>query len=131
MNSSDWKAHVYRVGSNFGTFDNGPSVELVPKLRQQIEPWLAAVFQAEHLGLLLGSGFTLGVGGAAKVKVAGMGKIKFGCDLEDAVNRQADIAARRCGRGDANIEDQVRAAMELHQGLKIMGDPRATNGARR
>lgn len=125
MNPTDWKAHVYRVGSNSGTYDEPPSSEQIAKLRQQIEPWLAAVFQAEHLGLLLGSGFTLGIGGAAKTKVAGMGKVKFDCELEDAINKQAEATAKKCGRGEANFEDQLRAAIELHQGLRIMGDKRA------
>ena len=63
-----WKAHVYKVGANSDTYDSPPQPELVAKLRSQIEPWLAAVFQAEHLSLLLGSGFTLSVANAAKVK---------------------------------------------------------------
>lgn len=125
MNPADWKAHTYRVGSNFGTYDEPPSSDLIGKLRQQIEPWLAAVFQAEHLGLLLGSGFTLGIGTAARTKVTGMEKVKFECELEDAVNKQAKITAKKCGRGEANIEDQLRAAIELRQGLAIMGDKRA------
>jgi hypothetical protein len=125
MDPVDWKAHVYRVGSNFGTYDQPPSSDLIPKLRQQIEPWLTAVFQAEHLGLLLGSGFTLGIGGAAKTSVANMAKVKFNCELEDAVSTRAEAVAKKCGRGEANIEDQLRAAIELHQGLRVMGDKRA------
>ncbi len=120
--ASAWKAHVYRVGSNFGSYDQPPPPELVAKLRPQIEPWLAAVFQAEHLSLLLGSGFTVAVANAAKVKAPGMSKVKFGCQLEDKVNAHAEETAKACGRGDANIEDQLRAALELHQGLRIAGD---------
>lgn len=125
MKPADWKSHVYRVGSNFGTYDDVPSSELVAKLRQYIEPWLAAVFQAEHLALLLGSGFTLAVGALAKTKVAGMGQVKFDCELEERVNRYAELTAKNCGRGEATIEDQLRAAIELHQGLRIAGDNRA------
>src|ERR1700732_2408173 len=125
MNASEWKAHVYRVGSNFGTYAEPPPLELVAKLRSQIEPWLAAVFQAEHLSLLLGSGFTLAVANAAKAKATGMSKVKFGCQLEDKVNAHADETAKACGRGEANIEDQFRAALELHQGLRIAGDKSA------
>ena len=33
--------------------------------RRQIEPWLSAVFQSEHLNLLLGSGFTTAIGSMA------------------------------------------------------------------
>ena len=29
--------------------------------RRRIEPWLSAIFQSEHLNLLVGSGFSLGL----------------------------------------------------------------------
>lgn len=61
------KKHFYRVGSHSGGWDDLPSDldqldKLVNGARRQIEPWLSAVFQAEHLNLLLGSGFTVAVG---------------------------------------------------------------------
>src|SRR5713101_4817301 len=125
MSSDYWKAHTYRVGSNSGSFDEPPSTDLVPKLRTEIEPWLTAVFQAEHLALLLGSGFTAAIALVAKIKAAGMSVVKFGCQLEDKVNEHAKATAEKCGRGEANIEDQLRAAIELHQGFRVGGDPRA------
>lgn len=124
-NGSAWDAHVYRVGSNSGTYEEPPPPEIIAKLRAQIEPWLAAVFQAEHLSLLLGSGFTIAVAKAAKVEVAGMSRVKFGCPFEDNVNAHAEATAKACSRGEANIEDQLRAALELHQGLRIAGDKAA------
>jgi hypothetical protein len=33
--------------------------------RKRIEPWLSALFQSEHLNLLVGSGFSLGLASAA------------------------------------------------------------------
>lgn len=54
-----------------------------------------------------------------------MGTVKFACPLEDKVNEHAKLTAKKCGRGAANIEDQLRAAIELHQGLRVAGDPRA------
>ncbi len=125
MNLGDWKAHTYRVGANSGSFEEPPSPELVPKLRAEIEPWLAAVFQAEHLSLLLGSGFTAAIASVAKIKAAGMGMVKFSCQLEEKVDEHANAMAKKCGRGEANIEDQLRAAIELHQGFRVAGDPRA------
>ena len=125
MTSAASKPHVYSVGSNSDSFGDPPSTDLIPKLRAEIEPWLAAVFQAEHLALLLGSGFTTGISSIAKVTAAGMGTVKFGCTLEDKVNEYAKSTAKKCGRGAANIEDQLRAAIELHQGLRVAGDPRA------
>src|ERR1700691_5032547 len=125
ISASEWKAHVYRVGSNSGTYDGPPAQDEVARLRSQIEPWLAAVFQAEHLSLLLGSGFTTAVAQAAKVKSAGMSTVKFDCQLEDKVNAHAKQTAKACGRGEANIEDQLRAALELYQGLRIAGEKSA------
>ncbi|HXW70974.1 MAG TPA: hypothetical protein VEK34_06005 [Methylocella sp.] len=60
------KMHYYRVGSHSGHWDDLPAdaIELdslIDKARKQIEPWLSAVFQAEHLNLLVGSGFTTAV----------------------------------------------------------------------
>lgn len=127
MMTSAWKPHLYSMGSNQGSFDQPPSTDQIAKLRPDIEPWLAAVFQAEHLALLLGSGFTTAISSVAKVKAAGMGIVKFGCELEDKVNEHAKSTAKKCGRGQANIEDQLRAAIELHQGLRVAGDPRAKN----
>jgi len=75
----------------------------------------------------LGSGFTTAISSVAKVKAAGMGTIKFGCELEDKVNEHAKSTAKRCGRGEANVEDQLRAAIEVHQGLRVASDPRAKN----
>ena len=65
----DWKAHGYRVGTSQEWFEDGDlPVEadaldaFSKKMRKRIEPWLSAVFQSEHLNLLVGSGFTIAVG---------------------------------------------------------------------
>lgn len=56
----------YRVGTYSEWFDELPTGDdldvLASPVRKLIEPWLTAVFQAEHLNLLLGSGFTTAVG---------------------------------------------------------------------
>ena len=59
----DWQVHAYRAGSHTFVADALPidPVELgefIAAARKNIEPWLSAVFQAEHLNLLVGSGFT-------------------------------------------------------------------------
>ena len=73
------KKHHYRVGSHSGTWDDLPTDpdeldSLTNGARKHIEPWLSAVFQAEHLNLLLGSGFTTAVGYIAGVGATGMAK---------------------------------------------------------
>ena len=54
----EWKRHCYRVGSHTFEADDLPTVAseldvLVGNARKQIEPWLSAVFQAEHLNVVL------------------------------------------------------------------------------
>ena len=75
------KKHFYRVGSHSGTWDDLPTDSdelnsLTNSARKRIEPWLSAVFQAEHLNLLLGSGFTTAVGYIAGVGATGMAEVK-------------------------------------------------------
>jgi hypothetical protein len=45
-----------------------PFQEFVEKNRRQIEPWLSAIFQSEHLALLVGSGLSIGLANAIKAK---------------------------------------------------------------
>ncbi len=97
-------------------------------LRKKVEPWLSAVFQSEHLSLLAGSGFTLAVGNALRVGGTGMGWVELGdskyglTDFVKKVNDHANEVAHRCGRGRANIEDQIRTINQLIQGLRLTSD---------
>jgi hypothetical protein len=64
----EWKRHVYRMGPHVLERDDLASGEeeleaFIAASRRHIEPWLSAVFQAEHLNLLVGSGLT---GGTAR-----------------------------------------------------------------
>jgi hypothetical protein len=60
----EWNKHCYRVGSHSAVWDGLPTPAteafdtFVAAARKRIEPWLSAVFQAEHLNLVLGGGFT-------------------------------------------------------------------------
>lgn len=89
--------------------------------RKRIEPWLSAVFQSEHLSLLLGNGFTTAIATASGGRPVGMESAAFGCPHEDKVNAQAAKMAAAMGRGTANIEDQISAALSLLHGLQILG----------
>lgn len=121
-----WGTHVYRIGNeeNYDVPNPDKTIDLQKKC---IEPWLASVFQSEHLGLLLGSGFTKAV-----AHQAGTGASDMACDYEgfllsDKLEDASKKAAEAMGRGEANIEDQIRAANALVQGLKILGDDRHTS----
>lgn len=51
-----WNRHVWRLpDGEKGNTDEDPKPE---SLRKSVEPWLSAMFQSEHLSLLVGNGFT-------------------------------------------------------------------------
>lgn len=117
--------HVYRVGTASFEAEDAPTDP--EKHRRDIEPWLSAVFQSEHLGLLVGNGLMTAVAIAAGTRAVSMGVATFGCELEDKVNERAVESARAIGRDEPNIEDQLRAALQLVGGLDVLGDPRASD----
>ena len=53
--------HIYRTGPKEKTGVDPSELDDATTLRRHIEPWLTAVFQSEHLSLLLGNGFTSAV----------------------------------------------------------------------
>jgi hypothetical protein len=118
--------NIYRCGPNESGDLSNVDPKDTDKYRKHIEPWLTAVFQSEHLALLLGSGFTCGVVLVSGGKPVDMSKCVWECDLKEKVDKYAKQSAKTCGRGSANIEDQIRAALQLEAGLKVMGDTRAT-----
>lgn len=125
-----WGEHVYRVGNEEHLDVKDPN-ESLDVQKKHIEPWLTAVFQSEHLTLLLGSGFTKAVAHQARTSAADMACDYDGFPLQDELKDAAAKAAKAMGRGEANIEDQIRAANALAQGLRILGDDRhiAVNSA--
>lgn len=86
-------------------------------LRERIEPWLTALFQSEHLSLLIGSGLTHAVhemsGGGALAGMDGPDFTTFKSQLQKA----ADQSAKQAGRDRPNFEDKIRVANELLVGL--------------
>lgn len=77
------KAHGYVAGASAQWWNKFPAEgdeqqKIIRESRKAIEPWLSAVFQAEHFNLLVGSGLTTAVGFAAGSTATNMGKIKFG-----------------------------------------------------
>ena len=117
--------HGYKAGSIFEQFPNIPTDpkeldEFVAKSRRHIEPWLAAVFQAEHLSLLLGSGFTTSIALKAGADATGMETAQSESQYADQIMKHAAESSERMGRGDPNIEDQMRTAIALWEGLRII-----------
>ncbi|NLV46729.1 MAG: fibronectin-binding protein (FBP), partial [Candidatus Hydrogenedentes bacterium] len=119
----DWKKHLYKTGPEAWGEDSPPDDP--GKHRKGIEPWLSAVFQSEHLSLLLGNGFTSGIAAKAGAASASMMRYDFKTELFEKMNEHAKKSAVRAGRGEeANFEDQIRVANQLLAGLKIIGDSR-------
>ncbi len=112
-----WSSHVLRAGSHRPELTEKP----VPgDHREHVEPWLSALFQAEHLNVLVGSGFTTSVALAAKADFVDMSAAPIDCEFSEAIEKAARESATRIGRGKPNFEDQVRAIRELISGLRIL-----------
>lgn len=121
----EWKKHRYRVGTHMEEWDEVPAPtadnydKFLSHARKRIEPWLAAVFQAEHLNLLLGSGFTTAISIVAGTAATNMSKVEFGTKFDAAINTHAEASAKSMRRGAANIEDQFRSAFAVLDGLTV------------
>jgi SIR2-like domain len=97
------------------------------KLRERIEPWLTALFQSEHLSLLVGSGLSHATHQMATGKhLPGMRSVTFS-DFATEINAASLKSAEMAGRKEGNIEDQIRVTNELLRGLDILSEsPLAT-----
>lgn len=118
QSASDWNnKHLYKVRDQ-----RQPVVVDTPEpdsLRGEIEPWLTALFQSEHLSLLVGSGFSTAAHWLAKnTSGAGMEQLDFSV-FKEQIDKSSIVSAERSGRGTANIEDQIRICNELIRGLEI------------
>lgn len=117
--SAKWKDdHVLHLGGETET-PTDPASE-APTWRKRIEPWLSAVFQSEHLSLLVGNGFTTAIAKEAGAKPVGMDTAAFDCIHHERVSAHAAHLAAVMGRGAPNIEDQISAALALLSGLQIL-----------
>lgn len=118
LKAGAWPPHFVRAGSHEWS-DGVPPTDPATH-RAHVEPWLAALLQAEHLALLVGSGLTTAVALKANAPVVDMTKAIFVCPHADAVEKAARLTATSMGRGEANIEDQIRAVRELIAGLRVL-----------
>jgi len=98
----------------------------IADLRKLVEPWLTALFQSEHLSLLIGTGLTSAACFATGGKPRAMEEQPFdnyGAKIEKA----AKDSAKRLGRGTKNFEDTIRVANELLRGMRIQGVGKAVD----
>ncbi|MBM4053337.1 MAG: hypothetical protein FJ264_01410 [Planctomycetes bacterium] len=113
----------------FHTSDT-PDKKFTPvELRKEIEPWLTALFQSEHLSLLTGAGISYAVHNLTNNSSGdGMSKKSFSV-FQEQIDSSAKELAKKAGRGTPNIEDQIRVANSLLQGLKIYTLPQKNEGS--
>lgn len=97
------------------------------ELKKDVEPWLSAIFQSEHLSLLIGTGLTSAVSFNAGVTPQEMTRLSLISDFSEKIKAKANETAQKMNRGEANIEDDIRIALELINGLKIIDDERHAN----
>lgn len=124
----DWNCNnILKINNDIDCFSNDSIDETkIDDLRKRIEPWLTAIFQSEHFSLLIGAGLPMGLTNLADVKAQGMDRIEFDVYKKE-IKEWADKSAKELGRGNANIEDDFRSAIELLQGLKIQDNGDADN----
>jgi hypothetical protein len=113
-----WLKHYYKIGTS--------DVELIappdPRdARKQIEPWLSAVFQSEHLNVLIGNGLTTAVAYAAGVPPVPMAfqLPEPALQFTNEVMEDATASSRRLGREQPNIEDFIRVVNQALPGLRF------------
>ena len=95
--------------------------------RSRIEPWLTSLFQSEHLSLLCGSGITNAISNLAEVGSGTTMSAATFSKYQDEIKKAVEETAHASGRGEGNVEDQIRTANDLLRGLKILNkDAEAT-----
>ena len=121
VTTMNWGPHVVRAGPHRPPLDddNDPQPE---QHREHVEPWLSALFQAEHLNVLIGSGLTTAIAHAADAPVVDMRPLELQSRYRDAVSQAAQKSAKGLDRKELNIEDQARTIIELIGGLRILAE---------
>lgn len=121
----DWSAkHILKTNTKLVSTSIDEEISS-DDLKKEVEPWLSAIFQSEHLSVLIGSGLTSSVSFLAGVKPQEMWRLDLKSELAGKVKEKADKSAIEMKRGEANIEDDIRITLELINGLNIIDDPRA------
>lgn len=126
MEIIDWsKKHIIKTSTELMSIDDAPDAKI---WRPKIEPWLSAIFQSEHFSLLIGSGLTNAISHISKIAAQGMGRLELTRgDYTDKIKDHAAKSASAMERGEANLEDDFRVALELLKGYEILGDANYSN----
>ncbi len=119
MDKIDWgKKHIVKTSTEILCSDEAPDVK---EWRMKVEPWLSAIFQSEHFSLLIGSGLSSAIAYLSKIDSQGMGRLELANDAyKDKIKSNSDKSASAMERGEANLEDDFRVALELYRGYEIL-----------
>jgi hypothetical protein len=123
-NVIDWKKqHIIKTSTDLNCSDETPDSKI---WRPKIEPWLSAIFQSEHFSLLVGSGLTSALAYMSQISAQGMGRLELdGMEYKDKIKASSTRSASAMERGEANLEDDFRVALELLRGYEILEDANA------
>ena len=123
-NTIDWsKQHIIKTSIELSSFDEKPESK---EWRQKIEPWLSAIFQSEHFSLLVGSGLSTAIAHMANLSSQTMGRLQLTESYGSKIKKHAEKSASAMERGEANLEDDFRVALELLKGYEILEDTTST-----
>lgn len=121
---------VVRMGAH-EDLDCAVNMPLGSVEHRRVEAWLAALLQSENLSLLVGNGLSAAVGHLAGTEPPSMATPLSDNPLGVLVNVQshAQSTASALGR-QANLEDEIRSAMVLADGLAVLGKHEDENEVR-
>ena len=122
----DW-CHKVQAGAYEVDETTVPDEDSIKDHREHIEPWLAALLQAEHLNLLVGSGLTTALAHHTNAPIINMSPAKLGCQYNEMVQAAVTRCAVANGRRQPNLEDVVRVLRELVQGLAVFSNGNEKN----
>ncbi|TDH26785.1 fibronectin-binding protein (FBP) [Segetibacter sp. 3557_3] len=110
------RVHKVKTNTECESFNDAPQPS---DWRPKIEPWLSAIFQSEHFSVLIGSGMTTGLCYMAGVEAQAMGRLELDGVYSQIIAEAANESASAMERGEANLEDDIRVALELLRGYQI------------
>lgn len=121
----DWSVkHILKTNTRLVSTSESAEIN-IDDLKKDVEPWLSAIFQSEHLSVLIGSGLTSSISFIAGVKPQEMWRLDLKTAHAVKIKEKADKTAAMMKRSEANIEDDIRIALELINGLNIIDDASA------
>jgi hypothetical protein len=103
-----------------GRFIEGDGADQATDARRHVSQLLGL----DHLALLVGSGFSTAIAKASSVDPVDMAMTTFDLPFSDEVAAHARAAAEARGV-EANLEDQLNAALTLASGLSVQGHDKA------